>query len=114
VTAGPKRIRSGVGLTRMRFMELQAKGRGKTPQQRVRLSRSVLRIAGDGHVEGAGDGGSNPTNVRAIGAHEREETGTAARRTAAAASRAPPCLSESRTAPALDAPNRSSLMPADA
>jgi hypothetical protein len=35
------------------FMEVQVSGRGKTPQQGVTLSRSVLRIAGDGHVEAA-------------------------------------------------------------
>ena len=34
-------------------MEVQVSGRGKTPQQGVTLSRSVLRIAGDGHVEAA-------------------------------------------------------------
>ena len=36
----------------------------------------MLRIAGDGHVEGAGGGGSSRTNVPAIGAHERELTGS--------------------------------------
>jgi hypothetical protein len=75
-------------------MELQARRRGKTPQQGVTLRRSVLRIGGDGHVEGAGS--SSHTNVPAIGAHEREETGTAARRRRPCASRARPCLSESR------------------
>jgi hypothetical protein len=35
-------------------MEVQVSGRGKTPQQGVTLSRSVLRIGGDGHVEGGG------------------------------------------------------------
>jgi hypothetical protein len=97
-------------------MEVQVSGRGRTPQQGVTLSRSVLRIAGDGHVEGAGGGGgSSPTNVPAVGAHEREETGTAARRRAA--------VRLSRAALPLRIPiqerrptrrDDSSLMPADA
>jgi hypothetical protein len=97
----------------MRFMECTLSGRGKTPQQGVTLSRSVLRIAGDGHVEGAG-GGSSPRISPAIGAHEREETGAAARRRAAAPSARGLASPHPGTAAALDAPNRSSLTPADA
>ena len=63
---------------RKRFMEVHAKRQGNTPQQGVTLSRSVLRIAGDGHVEGAAGGGSSSRGA------------------------------------ALDAPNHSSLTPADA
>jgi hypothetical protein len=100
------------------------------------LSRSVLRIAGDGHVEGAGgSGGSSPANVPAVGAHEREQTGSQLQECSSTSStcwngirpenrsptesgRAPPArdLASPNPGPAaaLDAPNHSSLTPADA
>jgi hypothetical protein len=69
-------------------------GRGKTPQQGDTLSRSVVRITGDGHVDGAG---ARVTRMSLPSAR------TSARRPAQqpdgerpCASRARPCLSESR------------------
>jgi len=90
-------------------------GRDKTPQQGVTLSRSALRIAGDGHVEGAGGGGSNPTNVPC---HRRARARGDRHSSPKESGRAPPARGLASPNPgrgaALDAPNHSSLTPADA
>jgi hypothetical protein len=76
-------------------MELQAKWQGQDAATR----RHAESIGGAYHRRRSRGRRrrSSHTNVPAVGAHEREETGTAARRRAAVcASRARPCLSESR------------------